>query len=71
MTLLVIVMPGTAQHIATPVSHFLSLLGVLGTDEYEIADDNPHTYTTELGYYTGLKPANPQQDNRRVTYKLT
>jgi type VI secretion system protein ImpH len=44
--------------------------GVLGAEEGELADDIPQTFTTELGYYTGLQPAIPQQGNRRVTYKF-
>jgi type VI secretion system protein ImpH len=43
---------------------------VLGADEGELKDDIPPTFTTELGYYTGLKLAIPQQGNRRVTYKF-
>ena len=49
---------------------WLGMNGVLGADENEIADDIPQTFTTELGYYTGLQPAKPQQGNRRVTYKF-
>ena len=49
---------------------WLGMNGVLGADEGELKDDIPPTFTTELGYYTGLKPAIPQQGNRRVTYKF-
>ncbi len=49
---------------------WLGMNGVLGADKDEIADDIPPTFTTELGYYTGLEPAKPQQGNRRVTYKF-
>lgn len=49
---------------------WLGMNGVLGADEGEFTDDIPPTFTTELGYYTGLKPAIPQQGNRRVTYKF-
>lgn len=44
--------------------------GVLGAEDEGLPDDIPQTYTTELGYYTGLQPATPQQGNRRVTYKF-
>jgi type VI secretion system protein ImpH len=44
--------------------------GVLGAEEGAFPDDIPQTFTTELGYYTGLQPAKPQQGNRRVTYKF-
>ncbi len=49
---------------------WLGMNGVLSADEGELKDDIPPTFTTELGYYTGLKPAIPQQGNRRVTYKF-
>lgn len=49
---------------------WLGMNGVLGADEGELADDIPPTFTTELGYYAGLKLAIPQQGNRRVTYKF-
>ena len=49
---------------------WLGMNGVLGADEGEFTDDIPPTFTTELGYYTGLKPAISQQGNRRVTYKF-
>lgn len=48
----------------------LGMQGVLGAEEGALADDIPQTFTTELGYYTGLRPATPQQGNRRVTYKF-
>ncbi len=51
-------------------SFWLGMNGVLGAEEGAFADDIPHTFTTELGYYTGLQPATPQQGNRRVTYKF-
>jgi type VI secretion system protein ImpH len=44
--------------------------GVLGMEGDDLPDDIPQTFTTELGYYTGLEPATPQQGNRRVTYKF-
>ncbi len=44
--------------------------GVLGADEEPLSGDIPNAFTTELGYYTGLQPATPQQGNRRVTYKF-
>lgn len=44
--------------------------GVLGADREELTGDIPQIFTTELGYYTGLQPATPQQGNRRVTYKF-
>ncbi len=44
--------------------------GVLGVEEDRLPEDIPQTFTTELGYYTGLEPAKPQQGNRRVTYKF-
>lgn len=49
---------------------WLGMNGVLGAEEYHLPDDIPQTFTTELGYYTGLQPATPQQGNRRVTYKF-
>ncbi|MGB8926749.1 MAG: type VI secretion system baseplate subunit TssG [Pantoea agglomerans] len=49
---------------------WLGMNGVLGAEGYELQDDIPHTFTTELGYYTGMLPATPQQGNRRVTYKF-
>ncbi len=49
---------------------WLGMNGVLGAEGDELADDIPQTFTTELGYYTGLAPAIPQQGNRRVTYKF-
>lgn len=49
---------------------WLGMNGVLGADVGEPADDIPQTFTTELGYYTGLQPAIPQRGNRRVTYKF-
>ncbi|MEA1063296.1 type VI secretion system baseplate subunit TssG [Erwinia sp. HR93] len=50
---------------------WLGMNGVLGAESDSLSDDIPETFTTELGYYTGLKPAKPQQGNRRVTYKFT
>lgn len=47
---------------------WLGMNGVLGAGEDEYADDIPQTFTTELGYYTGLQPAIPQQGNRHVIY---
>ncbi|HIE1454045.1 type VI secretion system baseplate subunit TssG [Serratia marcescens] len=49
---------------------WLGMNGVLGADESELPDDIPQAFTTELGYYTGLQSATPQQGNRRVTYKF-
>lgn len=49
---------------------WLGMNGVLGADEQELADDIPQTFTTELGYYSGLQPAISQQGNRRVIYKF-
>ncbi|MBM7354588.1 type VI secretion system baseplate subunit TssG [Lelliottia amnigena] len=49
---------------------WLGMNGVLGAEEGALAEDIPQTFTTELGYYTGLEPATPQQGNRRVTYKF-
>ncbi len=49
---------------------WLGMNGVLGAEDENLADDIPQTFTTELGYYTGLQPATPQQGNRRVTYKF-
>ena len=51
-------------------SFWLGMNGVLGADSEESLHDIPSFYTTELGYYTGLQPATPQQGNRRVTYKF-
>lgn len=49
---------------------WLGMNGVLGAEDEDLPDDIPQTLTTELGYYTGLQPATPQQGNRRVTYKF-
>lgn len=49
---------------------WLGMNGVLGAEDEGLPEDIPHTFTTELGYYTGLQPATPQQGNRRVTYKF-
>ena len=49
---------------------WLGMNGVLGAEEGAFADDIPLTFTTELGYYTGLAPAKPQQGNRRAKYKF-
>ena len=48
---------------------WLGMNGVLCAEEDDL-NDIPQTFTTELGYYTGLQPATPQQGNRRVTYKF-
>jgi type VI secretion system protein ImpH len=47
---------------------WLGMNGVLGVERDNLPDDIPQTFTTELGYYTGLQPATPQQGNRHVTY---
>lgn len=47
---------------------WLGMNGVLGAEEGEPSEDIPQIFTTELGYYSGMKPATPQQGNRRVTY---
>lgn len=49
---------------------WLGMNGVLGAEGQSLPDDIPETFTTELGYYSGLEPAKPQQGNRRVTYKF-
>jgi type VI secretion system protein ImpH len=49
---------------------WLGMNGVLGAEGDALSDDIPPTFTTELGYYTGMEPATPQQGNRRVTYKF-
>ena len=49
---------------------WLGMNGVLGAEEGKTEDDIPPTFTTELGYYNGMKPATSQQGNRRVTYKF-
>lgn len=49
---------------------WLGMNGVLGAEGEDLPADIPQTFTTELGYYTGLQPATPQQGNRRVTYKF-
>ncbi len=49
---------------------WLGMNGVLGAEGESLPDDIPETFTTELGYYSGLEPAKPQQGNRRVTYKF-
>ncbi|MFZ3619239.1 type VI secretion system baseplate subunit TssG [Leclercia barmai] len=51
-------------------SFWLGMNGVLGAEKDEIAEDIPPTFTTELGYYTGMHSATQQQGNRRVTYKF-
>lgn len=49
---------------------WLGMNGVLGIDGEVLPDDIPQAFTTELGRYTGLQPATPQQGNQRVTYKF-
>jgi type VI secretion system protein ImpH len=49
---------------------WLGMNGVLGAEGDALAEDIPPTFTTELGDYTGMEPATPQQGNRRVTYKF-
>ncbi|WNN43181.1 type VI secretion system baseplate subunit TssG [Winslowiella toletana] len=49
---------------------WLGMNGVLGIEEESMPDDISPTFTTELGYYSGLQPATLQQGNRRVTYKF-
>lgn len=49
---------------------WLGMNGVLGAEEGESPDDIPPTFTTEPGYYRGMKPATLQQGNRRVKYKF-
>ena len=49
---------------------WLGTNGVLGAEDESLSDDIPQTFTTVVGYYTGLEPATPQQGNRRVTYKF-
>jgi type VI secretion system protein ImpB len=49
---------------------WLGMNGVLGAEDDSHPDDIPETFTTELGYYSGLEPAKTQQGNRRVTYKF-
>ncbi|AYN27042.1 type VI secretion system baseplate subunit TssG [Buttiauxella sp. 3AFRM03] len=49
---------------------WLGMNGVLGAEDGACLGDIPQTFTTELGYYRGMKPATPQQGNRRVTYKF-
>lgn len=65
--------------IATPLLMFpplgegpfwLGMNGVLGVEGDDLPDDIPQIFTTELGCYTGLEPAKPQQGNRYVTYKF-
>lgn len=51
-------------------SFWLGMNGVLGAEDEDLPDDISQTFTTELGHYTGLKPAAPQQGNRRVTYQF-
>lgn len=46
----------------------LGMNGVLGVEEGAPAEDIPQTFTTELGCYTGLEPAKPQQGGRCVMY---
>ncbi len=49
---------------------WLGMNGVLGVEGDHLPEDIPHTFTTELGGYTGLEPATTQQGNRCVTYKF-
>ncbi|WP_162286789.1 type VI secretion system baseplate subunit TssG [Pantoea stewartii] len=49
---------------------WLGMNGVLGAEDDEATDAIPQTFTAELGDYTGLETAKPQQGNRRVTYKF-
>ncbi|CAI0776016.1 type VI secretion system baseplate subunit TssG [Serratia quinivorans] len=49
---------------------WLGMNAVLGAEGDLFPDDIPQTFTTDLGYYHGMKPATPQQGNRRVTYQF-
>ncbi|EMO5719758.1 type VI secretion system baseplate subunit TssG [Enterobacter bugandensis] len=49
---------------------WLGMTGVLVAEGNTLPNDIPKTFTTELGCYSGLEPASPQQGNRRVTYKF-
>ncbi|MCF6711971.1 type VI secretion system baseplate subunit TssG [Raoultella ornithinolytica] len=49
---------------------WLGMNGVLGAEGDELPEDIPESFTTELGYYSGLQSAIPKQGNRRVTYKF-
>lgn len=49
---------------------WLGMNGVLGAENDTLSDDIPPTFTTELGYYRGMKPATRQQGNCRVTYQF-
>ncbi|WP_426448639.1 type VI secretion system baseplate subunit TssG [Siccibacter colletis] len=48
---------------------WLGMNGVLGAEEGDPPADIPDTFTTVVGYYSGLQPATPQQGHRRVTYR--
>lgn len=49
---------------------WLGMNGVLGVEDNVVPPDVPQTFTTELGYYSGLQPATQTKGNRRVTYKF-
>lgn len=49
---------------------WLGMNGVLGAEDEVFLDHIPQTFTTELGNYSGMHPATPQQGNRCVTYKF-
>lgn len=49
---------------------WLGMNGVLGAEGDDLQEDIPQTFTTELGDYIGLEPANLQQGNKCVTYKF-
>lgn len=49
---------------------WLGMTGVLGVEDGSLPDDVPPTFTTELGYYSGLQPTTLQKGHRRVTYNF-
>ncbi|POT57515.1 type VI secretion system baseplate subunit TssG [Citrobacter amalonaticus] len=64
---------GTALLAVPPLGDapfWLGMNGVLGVEDNVVPPDVPQTFTTELGYYSGLQPATQTKGNRRVTYKF-
>ncbi|PKH18543.1 type VI secretion system baseplate subunit TssG [Enterobacterales bacterium CwR94] len=47
---------------------WLGMTGVLGVEGLALDADIPAEFTTELGSYTGMEPAQSRQGNRRVAY---
>lgn len=50
---------------------WLGINGVLGAEGEVLAADIPPTFTTTLGYYSGLQPAPQREGSRRVRYQFS